>query len=335
MLTIFSTPKPFVGHIDVIQRNAIQSWQRLHSEVEVILVGDDEGTAEVCKELGIAHIKDVARNEHGTKYLASVYYQAEERAKHRTLCHVNCDIVLMSDFWRAVQSILEFGDKFLMAGRRWDVDVTRALNFDNPNWETELRRLALNTNRQRQPQWIDYFVFRKGLYRGKLPDFFIGRPGWDNWLLWYPQSVGVPVVDASKVVFAIHQNHDYSYHPDGEEGVWQGAEAQHNYALLRSGQFETLGGASHILHERGIKRNYKRFVVKGRQHLTASFYSAWFALLDATRPIRRPLGLRSRRRSGTFSRREIFLILGTLVVLLLWWVWSVFSRGEVSPISGS
>jgi hypothetical protein len=48
MITLFSTPKPFVGHVGVIQRNAILSWQRLHPDVEIILVGEDAGTAEVC-----------------------------------------------------------------------------------------------------------------------------------------------------------------------------------------------------------------------------------------------------------------------------------------------
>ena len=32
-LTIFAVPKPFEGHIDVIQRNAIRSWQRLRPAV--------------------------------------------------------------------------------------------------------------------------------------------------------------------------------------------------------------------------------------------------------------------------------------------------------------
>ncbi len=333
MLTIFSTPKPFVGHIDVIQRNAVRSWQRLHSDVQVILVGDDEGTAEVCEELGVEHIKDVRRNEHGTKYLASVYYQAEERARHKTLCHVNCDIVLMSDFWRAVQKISEIGDRFLMAGRRWDVEIDGPLHFESADWEAELRGLALNTDKQRPPQWIDYFVFRRGLYSGKLPDFFIGRPGWDNWLLWYPQSVGVPVVDASKVVLAVHQNHDYSYHPDGEEGVWHGEEAQHNYVLLRTkGEFETLETASYVMSDRGLKRKYRRETVRKRRQSVAFFYSLWFGVLNSTRPLRHALGLRSWKslgRSRRIREQQKLLVVGVIAALLLWWAWSVLSRGEV------
>ncbi len=53
MLTFFTTAKPFVGHIDIIQRNAIRSWQKLHPDVEIILMGDDAGAAEVCAEMGL------------------------------------------------------------------------------------------------------------------------------------------------------------------------------------------------------------------------------------------------------------------------------------------
>jgi len=48
MITMFSTPKALIGHIDMIQRNAIRSWQRLDPDIEIILVGDDSGAAEVC-----------------------------------------------------------------------------------------------------------------------------------------------------------------------------------------------------------------------------------------------------------------------------------------------
>ena len=45
MLTFFSTPKPFVGHIDVIQRNALRSWRQIHPDIEILLFGDDAGAA--------------------------------------------------------------------------------------------------------------------------------------------------------------------------------------------------------------------------------------------------------------------------------------------------
>lgn len=296
----------------------------MHSEVEIILVGDDAGTVEACKELGLLHVKDVKRNSYGTKYLTSVFNQAAELARHKILCYVNCDIILMSDFRRALERVTREHEGFLMAGRRWDADVQEPLDLEKSDWEARLRKVALETNRQRPPQWIDYFAFPKGLYSGQLPDFFIGRPGWDNWLLWYPLSIGVPVVDASKVVLAVHQNHDYSYHPDGEEGVWRGAEAQHNYALLKTqGEYETLESASYALHERGIRRSYRRIIAKGRRDLADLFYSVWFALLDATRPFRHDLGLRSRPK-----QKPVFII-GLVITLILFWVWEVFTHKSI------
>ena len=45
---------------------------------------------------------------------------------------------------------------------------------------------------------------------GKIPDFIIGRPGYDNWLIWKARRSLIPVVDASESVKAIHQNHYYN-----------------------------------------------------------------------------------------------------------------------------
>ncbi len=50
-------PKAFQGHIGVIQRNAIASWARLQlprqPRPEIILFGNDTGTAKVACELGV------------------------------------------------------------------------------------------------------------------------------------------------------------------------------------------------------------------------------------------------------------------------------------------
>ena len=293
MLTLFSTPKPFAGHIDVIQRNALRSWQQIDPDVEVLLFGDDAGAAEVCRELGVRHVPNVRKNPHGTKYLASLYEQAQELARHDLLCHVNCDIVLLEDFRQALQTVAGKSSPFLMAGRRWDVDIREPLDFSRSDWRMEVRELALRANRQRPSQWIDYFVFRRGLFRDRIPEFVIGRPGWDNWLLWYARSSGAQLIDASAVVRAVHQNHDYGYHPDGEKGVWEGQEAQENYKLLEGHKkFRTLDNATHLLRADGLHENYRHWLVQGRRNAYDHLSPAWFRLLTLTRPLRHRLGLR-------------------------------------------
>jgi len=228
LLTLFTIPKPFRGHIATIQRNAIQSWLRLQPACEIILFGDDEGTAEVAAEFGVKHIPDVARNEYGTPLVSDLFEQAQRLATHDLLCYVNADIILLSDFLAAVRRI-PFR-RFLMVGQRWDLDLDRPWDFSHPNWEGRLRESVHQHGNLHPPTGIDYFVFTPGLWE-VVPPFAIGRTVWDNWLIYGARARGAAVVDATRAVMAIHQNHDYAHIPDGVDGAWKGPEAQRNLAL--------------------------------------------------------------------------------------------------------
>jgi hypothetical protein len=300
MVTLFTTPKPFAGHIAIIQRNALRSWQLLLPDVEILLFGNDAGAAQVSRELGIRHIPEVRRNTHGTKYLASIFDHAQELARHDLLCHVNCDILLLSDFRRAIEYLMRHEQQFVAAGRRWDLDLPAPLDFAHPSWEQEIRQLAINANRQRPPQWMDYFVFPRGFYHHNIPEFVIGRPGWDPWLLWFALTSKIPVVDLSRDVCVVHQNHDYSYHADGEKGVWEGEEAQENYRLLDNWRkYRTLDSATHILRSGQLRANYARWLVTPKRQLRNLPSRLWYSFLERSLPLRHRLGLK--RESSLFA----------------------------------
>jgi hypothetical protein len=214
MVTIFAMPKPFAGHIAIIQRNAIESWIRLHPGVEVILFGEEQGTAEVCREFGLRHEPHVGRSEFGAPLLNTVFANAQQVAKHNVLAYVNCDILLFQDFRAALEVAAACRESFLMVGRRWDLDITTPLDFSNPSLEIDLHDQAVRDGVQRNEWWIDYFLFTRGLYRD-FPPLAIGRRYWDDWLIWKARNIRADVVDATPSVVAIHQNHDYSHHPQG------------------------------------------------------------------------------------------------------------------------
>src|SRR6202140_1800579 len=106
MITIFTTPKPFYGHIDVIQRNALRSWKNLFSDIEIIVFGSEAGAAEVCGELGLRHEPHVETNSFGTKRIDWIFQRAQQIARHDFLCYVNCDILLLSDFAQDRKSVV-------------------------------------------------------------------------------------------------------------------------------------------------------------------------------------------------------------------------------------
>src|ERR1700674_3561868 len=303
MITFFTTAKPFRGHSAIIQRNALKSWKLLYPEVEVILFGNDEGTSEVSREFGLRHEPQVARNAAGLPYMNAMFDRAHEISSYETLCYSNCDIILTSDFPEALGRLQIAASDFLMIGRRWDIEVTRPLDFLNPQWQQEIRDIALKTNDRRDAWWIDYFLFGRGLFYKKIPEFVVGRPRWDNWVVWKALSSGARVIDASAAVLAIHQNHGYAAHPKGREGLWADESSQHNIALS--------GGALHLcniddainrLTTDGIKPNsvrnwyaLKRNLVSIMRALTFNVWlPVWHFSLGITRPIRSRLGLRSK-----------------------------------------
>jgi hypothetical protein len=296
MLTIFSTPKPFQGHIGIIQRNAIQSWMRVHPDVEIILFGDEEGTAETACEFGLRHVPNVPRNEFGTKLLRGFFEPAQQMARHELLCYINCDIMILPTFSAAIERAASSFPRFLMVGQRWNTDITEPWDFRDPNWNQQLEALVKNRGLLAGPLGIDYFVFRRGLYRN-MPPLVIGRIWWDHWLIWRARSLRIPVVDATAFVKAVHQNHDYSYHPAGAAGVWQDRQARENYELA-GGKWHlyTIEDATHRLTPAGVERRLLYPFAPFRRASRPYLAPVWYRLLDLTRPVRHLVGIRRRAR---------------------------------------
>lgn len=251
MLTIFTVPKPFRAHIGIIQRNAIESWTLLEPKPEIILFGNEKGTAEIAREFRIRYISDRICNESGIPLIGDIFQRAREVAENNILAYVNADIILMSDFMRAVERIKD-KKKFLMVGQRWDFDIREELNFENPNWETELREKVLKSGKLHSKTGIDYFVFNKGLYK-KIPPFVI-RTIWDEWLLYEAWRQGIKIIDATHMIMSIHQNHRYLNAYDELFDPWESKEAKRNLKL--AGGYRhcfTIKDATHVLTPEGLK----------------------------------------------------------------------------------
>jgi hypothetical protein len=248
MITLFAIPKAFEGDAAMIQRNALESWRRLGSEVGVVLVGDDEGVADAAAEIGARHVGGVETTEYGTPLLSSAFALAREAAETRVLAYVNADILLVRDFPTAIRRI-RF-DRFLCLGRRWNVEVRGPIDFAGP-YEERLRALVEELGRLASPDAIDYFVFDREGPLADLPRFAVGRPGWDNWMIYRARSLGIPVVDATRSITAIHQQHGYEHVPEGSGTLWYGPEAKANFELIRGLERFQTRHATHVLTRLG------------------------------------------------------------------------------------
>ncbi len=227
--TIFSVPKAFIGHIGTIQYNAIISWTLLKPKPEIFLFGNETGIAEVAKKLDLIHVPEVKHNEYGTPLLDSIFANVHQRASHSTIVYLNTDIILTGNFSSAVQSVTQNLKDYLLIGRRWNMDRDKVIEFD-VNWESALHQHIKEKGYLADRDCKDYFVFPKHLF-AKIPPFAVGRGYWDTWMVRKALTDGVPLVDASLVITAIHQNHPYLHIRGGRNEAYMGKEAQINQNL--------------------------------------------------------------------------------------------------------
>lgn len=174
-ITIFASPKPFKDNIATIQINAIKSWNQLKPKPEIILCGDDFGTAEIAKELNIRHFPNIKCNQYGTPLLNDIFAKVSATAKNYLLAYVNSDIILTGDFLPAIKQVAAQHSRFLISGRRWNLDINESIDFEDFKWEEKLSDRLQKNGTCSGVGALDYFVFPKPLF-SQLPKFAIGRP---------------------------------------------------------------------------------------------------------------------------------------------------------------
>jgi len=235
LVTILTAPKPFVdAHISTIQRNALRSWLALGSDVDIVVLGDDTGIAENTKQLGIRHIPGVRCNDKGTPLISSMLELARIETKSAFLAIVNADIILFDDLLKAIRLAAAEMERFLLVGQRWDMEVTRELK--DANAFIELRKQIPEKAKLHPPAGSDYFIFPRTCYES-IPDFAIGRAGWDNWFIFKSRFERWKVIDGTQQVTIVHQDHDYSHLPGG----------QPHYRLPETKKNVALGGGDHTI----------------------------------------------------------------------------------------
>jgi hypothetical protein len=259
VITIFTLPKPFDGHIGMIQNNAIGSWRALRPECQVILLGNEPGIEEAAKRWDVEWVPEVARTKWGTPLLDSAFSIAAGKAKHDWICYINGDIILFNDFTMLPSKA--HSEKTLFVGQRWDYHATQLMDFNAPDWEKNFRNEIAARGSLHPPAGSDYFLFHKKSGLSKLPPFAVGRPGWDNWFLFNARRTGCAVVDASQSLTVVHQNHDYRHVPAARKG-YDGPEGDENLKYLSECRYRcTLADATHLLSDGHVRRawTYRHF----------------------------------------------------------------------------
>lgn len=208
MISLFTVAKPFRGHAELIQRNAIRSWRASCNDAQIIVYGDEPGTRENCEDLGVDFGGAIFRSEFGRFLVSDAFNQIRKRSEFELLGYVNCDIILLDDFRRSLEALVREGPRrFLLSARRRLVDVNETLSFERESDREALRSAALRTGSLDGYSALDCFVFPRS-FGFEMPAFAVGQIAWDNWMVYQAIQDGVPVIDATHDCVLIHQNHE-------------------------------------------------------------------------------------------------------------------------------
>jgi hypothetical protein len=156
----------------------------------------------------------VVCNASGTPLVSSIFELARAQGQAPVLAYVNADILVLPDFIAAARQVNEQAQKYLIVGQRWDLDVSELLEFST-GWEERLRLRVANEGKLHPRGGSDYFIFPRACFES-IPDFAIGRAGWDNWMFYEARQRGWALVDATPAIQIVHQNHDYRHLPQGQ-----------------------------------------------------------------------------------------------------------------------
>jgi len=174
---------------------------------EILLFGADEGIDVVAHEYDVTHIKQITTNEYGTPLLDHVFSLAQNLAKYKTLMYINTDIIIYPDIIVSINKIKL--PSYIMSGRRIDLDIHHEINFTNKVESAMIKESAFKNGKLHGSSGMDYYIFPNNLI--EMPPFSVGRQGWDSWLIHHMKERGVPIIDATKGITVIHQNHDFSH----------------------------------------------------------------------------------------------------------------------------
>lgn len=236
---IFTTAKPFVGTTRIHQENALRSWRAEPCVGRILVFGTVSGDVSVLAEVGAEVIVDVNVTGNGLPSVKSMFERAAAISDAGMLMFSNADMVFLPSFFEEAVACGRSlaGTGFLLVGSRMDFDCDRIFGFRTGEDLDSFRVFAGRTGKMHPPMGSDFFIFPRNQYLvHELPELWVGRGGWDLYMILHARGNGIQAVDLTPSSFGYHQNHDYSIRGAREHiGYRNDPEANFNLSLLPEG----------------------------------------------------------------------------------------------------
>ena len=209
-IVIFTSPKPCNDQTEAVQIAAFRSWRRAFPNATILLFGDVASWNEEIESLVMEAAGPLVKGMAGGELIRDMFQDASKRGVGQLLLYLNSDILLDDSAAHVVEKIQDRPEPWLGSARRWCLpkwsDVAPASELE---WSIFFSR-AEKSGRWGEACALDMFLFC-GLSFERMPPFFIGHRGWDNWMIYHARSQNISVIDISAAMRVIHCDHDYCY----------------------------------------------------------------------------------------------------------------------------
>ena len=129
MITIFCTPKDFIGEFSIIQKNALFSWRSISNDIEILIMGNSDGTREISKEVNGIHVEDIEYSNENVPLVSSLFSNAQRIAKYDSICYLNSDIIISDEIFNAFSTIKNKFSRYLGIAYRYNINCKKQYNF--------------------------------------------------------------------------------------------------------------------------------------------------------------------------------------------------------------
>ena len=208
LITLFTTFRDFRTK-SVTYRNTIRNWGLLSPYVRPVLyyAGDEHYLAEFAREHGWSVYRCPRVSKTNVPVLRSMFLHAETINETTPFYgYANGDILFDSNLVTTLEALKREIDRFrrvLVIGQR--------INYNIGNNETILNLESVSRLASEGSLFKgfaqDYLISTRSGYPWHfIPDFVVGRIGYDNWLVATAINLGLPVIDVTATVTAVHQS---------------------------------------------------------------------------------------------------------------------------------
>ena len=188
--------------------NAVKSWQKAFPNAKVFLFGEecryDTLDVDIVRYVERRYVSEVPLLNDIFSFLALRLADPGE-----LIMYANADIC----FFPGADGVLHdarnrFGNApFLLTGQRTNYKVKNKIDWDNREAIATLVKNVLRRGKKMHPCGVDYFIFNQSTFPLGIPAFAVGRCTFDQYLVYDCLARGVPVLDATAKILALHQKH--------------------------------------------------------------------------------------------------------------------------------